>query len=460
VPRADTLHESLQVIFGSISKFQWREFLMGTLMILWLVGLRFVSRRVPKLSFLAALGPISACVIGIVVVVAAKPGKLIKIVATIPAGMPPVTVGRWAPIDGVGALMALALVVMVVDLLESTSIARALARKNGYHLNYNQEIVGLGLANFAGAAFSSYTTTGSFSRSAVNNSSGARTQLAGFVTSIVVMFVLLFLTPVFAKLPYNTIAAIIIVGVTQLIEFEMAYYLFRTHLRDFFMWLAAFIGTLFLGAELGLAISIGLALGIVILESAFPHTAVLGRVERTTVYRNVEQYPNAETTPGVLAARLDAPVYFANVRHISEKLEEYEADAAAAAGACDVEFVILEMTPVPHIDAMGAAWLEELWAAYQARGVQLVLSNPSARVLRVLSRSGFIEKLGREWVFVRVHDAVTYCKAHTRVALDGGGKPAVSPDGAVGAAPAHGSGDASVSPGAGATKQRSFSVRG
>jgi len=76
-----------------------------------------------------------------------------------------------------------------------TRARRALARKNGYPLAYNQEIVGLGLANFAGALFSAYTTTGSFSRSAVNNASGAKTQLAGFVTSIVVMFVLLFMTP-------------------------------------------------------------------------------------------------------------------------------------------------------------------------------------------------------------------------------------------------------------------------
>lgn len=59
-----------------------------------------------------------------------------------------------------------------VDLLESTSIARALANKNKYELVANQEIVGLGLANFAGAAFHCYSTTGSFSRSAVNNESG------------------------------------------------------------------------------------------------------------------------------------------------------------------------------------------------------------------------------------------------------------------------------------------------
>ncbi len=34
--------------------------------------------------------------------------------------------------------------------------------------------MGLGLANFAGAIFNCYTTTGSFSRSAVNNDTGAQ----------------------------------------------------------------------------------------------------------------------------------------------------------------------------------------------------------------------------------------------------------------------------------------------
>lgn len=95
-----------------------------------------------------------------------------------------------------------------------------------------QEITGLGIANLAGATFNCYTTTGSFSRSAVNNSSGAKTQLAGFVTAMAVMFVLLFLTKVFALLPYNTMAAIIIAGVLTLVEFDTALYLFKVRRRS------------------------------------------------------------------------------------------------------------------------------------------------------------------------------------------------------------------------------------
>lgn len=123
---------------------------------------------------------------------------------------------------------------MVVDLLESTSIARALAAKNKYELNANQEITGLGLANLAGAMFNCYSTTGSFSRSAVNNDSGAKTGLAGFITAWVVAAVLLFLTPVFEKLTYNTLGAIVISGVAGLLDYEQAFYLWKVRAAGWF----------------------------------------------------------------------------------------------------------------------------------------------------------------------------------------------------------------------------------
>ncbi|WIA41485.1 hypothetical protein OEZ86_008861 [Tetradesmus obliquus] len=414
VPRMDSLHEIIKVLIAGRAGFKWKECVMGLAMLGFLIGLKVISKRVKKLHWLAALGPIMACAISIIAVVAGKLDRRgIKVVEKIPQGLPSPTIGWWAPVNNLGPMLGLSAVVMLVDLLESTSIARALARKNGYELSYNQEIVGLGIANFAGAMFNSYTTTGSFSRSAVNNSSGAKTQLAGFITSMVVMFVLLFLTKVFELLPYNTMAAIIIAGVMGLVEFDTAIYLMKTHLRDFAVWLVAFLATLFLGIELGLAAAIGLALLIVIFESAFPHTAVLGRVDRTTVYRNVEQYPGAEMVPGVLVVRLDAPVYFANVQWMEDKLVAYEAEAlrfARANGIDRVEYIILDLTPVPHMDSMGAHFLEELHQSYKARGIQLILTNPSPRVVRLMERSGLIAKIGRDWIFVRVHDAVVNCQ--------------------------------------------------
>lgn len=434
MPRAETLQENIASLASVGGGAKWQEVVMGCSAIAFLLLLKFIGGRWPRFRIVRAFGPVTVCAVGIGIVASGvtggsgKTGK-IKTVGNIPQGLPPFSANKWVPVtQDPASLLGLAVIVTLVDLLESTSIARALARKHGYALVYGQEVVGLGLANIAGAMFSAYTATGSFSRSAVNNDTGARTQLSGFITALVVMLTLLVLTPILKLLPYNCMAAIIIVGLTSLFELGVAVHLLRVHLRDFFVWLAAFLCTLFLGIELGLAISIGLAVLIVIFESAFPHTAVLGRVERSPVYRNIEQYPDAELVPGILIVRLDAPVYFANVQWCQDKLVEYERAAerfAAANGAPRLEYVVLDLTPVPHLDSMGGDFFVQLAEDYAARGIRLALSNPNARVLRMLDRCGATllpgesvaeararkrgNRVPREWVFVRVHDAVNAC---------------------------------------------------
>jgi sulfate transporter 4 len=97
------------------------------------------------------------------------------------------------------------------------------------------------------------------------------------------MLVLLFLTPVFERMPYNATGAIIVSGVIGLFEGKEAWFLFRTNFTDFLVWLAAFLGTFCFGVEVGLGTAIGLALLFVIYQVAFPHTALLGKLPGTGV---------------------------------------------------------------------------------------------------------------------------------------------------------------------------------
>lgn len=115
----------------------------------------------------------------------------LRLTPSLPAGMPQFTGGWWLPLYNIQKQLVLAVLVCLLDVVESTSIARALAQKNKYKLNATQELRGLGIANLGGALFNAYTTTGSFSRSAVNNSVGAKTPLAGFITGVTVGLVLL-----------------------------------------------------------------------------------------------------------------------------------------------------------------------------------------------------------------------------------------------------------------------------
>jgi sulfate transporter 4 len=175
--------------------------------------------------------------------------------------------------------------------------------------------------------------------------------------------------------------------------------------KDFIVWIVAFFGTLFLGVELGLAISIGLALLLVIYESAFPHTAILGRIPGTTVYRNTKQYHETEIFSNILLFRIDAPIYFANITFIRDQLSKVIRKAQEVE---PVHYVILELSPVTHIDASGLQGVSDIIRDLRKDDIQLALANPSAYVAKKLELENVPENLGREWIFVRMHDAVQY----------------------------------------------------
>jgi len=439
VKRSKKFHEMLRYIFDDISHFNWRTFLMGTLSVIALVTLKNIGKTYPRFKFVRAMGPllVTAVTLGITWG-AGLDEKGIPIVGAIPVGLPAFTANIWTPIPEINELMVPVISMVVVGFMESIAIAKTLASKHKYELDSSLELVGLGMSNFLGAMFQGYPVTGSFSRSAVNDSSGAVSGISGIVTATLVALVLLFLTPVFEMLPLNVLAAIVISGVLGLLDYPEAIYLWKVHKLDFSTWLIACAGTLFLGVELGLAIAVILSILLVIYESAYPHTAVLGRLPGTTVYRNVKQYPDASTCSGVVIVRIDAPIYFANTQNVRDKLQKYynaakrrlaengggtlgaevgfndeEQNAGGARGdehlVQDVRFLVLEMSPVSHVDTSALHILHDLYAHYKNLGCQLCFCNPNRTVMSRFTASGFVEEVGRDHFFVNVHDAVDYC---------------------------------------------------
>lgn len=205
-----------------------------------------------------------------------------------------------------------------------------------------------------------------------------------------VLLVLSFITPVFERVPYNAMGAIVLSSVLGLFELSEALFLFKANFLDFLVWLAAFLGTIFLGVEIGLGIAIGLAIVLVVYQSAFPHTAVLGRLPETRarysalaraliakngvsrlcrsgvparsprkrwraeVYRNIKQYPSAQQTPHIVVVRVDAPIYFANVEWIRSRVAKYRDRNGADKRLGPVHYIVLDMAPVPFVDSTGA----------------------------------------------------------------------------------------------------------
>ncbi|XP_052623164.1 sulfate transporter 4.1, chloroplastic [Lactuca sativa] len=413
VSRSSQIIPVVKSIIEGADNFSWPPFVMGSSILAILLIMKHLGKTRKNLRFLRAGGPLTAVVLGTAFVKIFHPSS-ISLVGDIPQGLPPFSLPK--EFSHFKSLIPTAILITGVAILESVGIAKALAAKNGYELDSNQELFGLGVANICGSFFSAYPSTGSFSRSAVNHESGAKTGLSGIIMGCIMLGALLFLTPLFEYIPECALAAIVVSAVIGLVDYEEAIFLWKVDKKDFFLWVVTATTTLFLGIEIGVLVGVGFSLAFVIQESANPHIAVLGRLPGTTVYRNIQQYPEAYTYNGIVIVRIDAPIYFANTSYIKDRLRKYEleVDQSCKRGP-EVEriyFVILEMAPVTYVDSSAIQALKELYQEYNSRDIQIAIANPNKEVLLTLSKSGLIEQIGKEWCFVRVHDAVQVCLQH------------------------------------------------
>ncbi|XP_059317647.1 probable sulfate transporter 4.2 isoform X2 [Lycium ferocissimum] len=415
IERSSKILPLIKSIISGADKFSWPPFVMGSLTLAILLTMKHLGKTRKYLRFLRAAGPLTAVVLGTTFVKIYHPPS-ISLVGDIPQGLPKFSVPKQ--FGHVKSLIPTTVLITGVAILESVGIAKALAAKNGYELDSNQELFGLGVANICGSFFSIYPTTGSFSRSAVNHESGAKTGLSGLVMGIIMACALLFMTPVFEYIPQCALAAIVISAVIGLVDYDEAKFLWRVDKKDFLLWTITCMTTLLLGIEIGVLVGVGVSLAFVIHESANPHIAVLGRLPGTTIYRNTQQYPEAYTYNGIVIVRIDAPIYFANTSYIKDRLRDYEIEKEESTGrgpqVSRIHFVILEMAPVTYIDSSAVQALKELHQEYKSRDIQLAISNPNREVLLTLAKAGVIDLIGKEWYFVRVHDAVQICLQHVQ----------------------------------------------
>jgi len=196
VGQSKQIHKVLGKVFEDIEKLEWKTCLMGCGSIFALIVLKRIGKTYPRFKIVRALGPLLVTVFTTFLTWVAKLD--IPTVGEIPEGLPSLSANKWFPIeDGARLTFETVIPMVVVGFMESIAIAKQLASKHKYELDSSVELIGLGVANFLGGMFMSYPVTGSFSRSAVNNETGAKSGISAIVTATIVLFVLLFLTPLF-----------------------------------------------------------------------------------------------------------------------------------------------------------------------------------------------------------------------------------------------------------------------
>lgn len=324
----------------------------------------------------------------------------VAIVGEIPAGLPPLGVPGF-DLDLVRELLPAAVLISLVGFLESVSVAKSLAAKRRQKIDANQELLALGAANIGSALTSGYTVAGGFGRSMVNFTAGAVTPLASIITAGLIALSVVLFTPLLHFLPQATLAAIIVLAVSSLIDLKTFRESWAFNKADAISLAATFFAVLTLGVELGIVFGAVLSIALYLWRTSRPHMAIVGRVGETEHFRNVLRH-EVQTHPRLLLVRVDESLYFANTAYLEDQLMAHVADNP------EIDHLVLIMNAVNFIDASALDSLETLSHQLRDSGVTLHFAEVKGPVMDRLDRVDFKRHLGQGNIYLSTHEAVAH----------------------------------------------------
>ena len=393
IPRFDMILETINYALNNLDQTNWLAVAICLSSMLIMILLKRWNKNIP--------GALIVVIISTTLTGAFQLNlQGLEVIGDIPSGLPQLKI----PLLNWGVFVTLLptiLVVTTIGFVESISIAKMLESKHrDYKVVPDQELFALGTAKIVGAFFQAMPSSGSFSRSAVNDGAGAKTGMASVITSLLVVLTLLFLTDWFYYTPHAVLAAIILLAVRRIFDYKEAIHLWRTHRRDFWVLAGTFLITLVAGIEIGVLSGVLISIFIVLYRSSRPHFAVLGRVKGTPYYRNLFRHSNLEDFPEILIFRFDDQLYFANANYFKEKVVEELRKRTTT------KILILDCSNMHDLDSTGVNAMEEVFNHLQLENIQFRITNLTDRAEDIIEQSGLGTKLGSQHFFVNVDQAV------------------------------------------------------
>ena len=324
----------------------------------------------------------------------------IAVVGPIPSGLPHVTVPT-PPFGDVVELLPAAAGVFLVSFADEILTARAFAGKRHEHVRAGQELLAMGAANAAAGLTQAFSVGASGSRTAVNDSIGARSQFAGLFAAVTIGVVLLFLTGPVQYLPTAVLGAVIVsagVGLVDVAAWRALAAIDRVEVAIAGVTTGCVV---FFGVLQALVVAVGLSIVDTVRRSARPYDAVLGWVDDLGRYADVSLHPSARITPGVVVYRLDDRLFFANARYVTGRVRE-----AVRAAPTDARWVVFDAEAVMHVDTTGMEALSALATELRREGITLVVARLRRRIHDECELAGVTREIGPERFYPSVEQAV------------------------------------------------------
>ena len=399
---SDAPLENVGAIVTSVldGRINWTTFTVGaaTLAVMFLLK---GSKRVPG---------ILAAVVGATVVVDSlnlAAGAGVSVLGSLPQGLPAFAI-PWITSADIVPVVIGGTAIAMVSFADTSVLSRVYAAKTRAHVDPNQEMVGLGVANLAAGLFQGFPISSSASRTPVAEAAGARTQLSGVVGALTVALLLLVAPNLLKNLPISALAAVVIAAAIGMIEVTDLRRIYRIQRWEFWLAITCTVGVVVLGAIPGIGLAIVIAVVEFLWDSWRPHSAVLGRAEGIKGYHDIQRHPEAHLIPGLVLFRWDAPLFFANAEWFHDQVLD-----AVAASPTPVRWVVVAAEPVTSVDVTSADMLVELDDVLREAGISLCFAEMKGPVKDKLKRFGLFARLGEQFFFPTLGSAVSaYLKTH------------------------------------------------
>ncbi|WP_457536095.1 SulP family inorganic anion transporter [Williamsia sp. R60] len=357
-----------------------------------IVAFRLWLPRVP--------GVLVAVVAAIIVSAALGLTDDVGMVGALPDGMPLPSFGGvdWSDVvELVGPAAGIALIAFA----DTGVLSRTFAARHGEEVNGSTEMKAIGVANIAGGLFSGFPISASGSRTPVAEQSGAKTQLAGVVGALAVLVFVLAAPGVTAYLPDATLAAVVIVAATALVDVSGMVRMFRMSRIEFALAVAAFVGVALVGVLEGVLVAIGLSFVAVVARAWQPYRTELVQVADRPGFHDIARHPAGRRIPGLVLVRFDAPLFFAN----GGIFDDYVRSVVAAAHE-RVDWVIVAAEPVTGIDTTAVDELIDLDTYLANKGIRLVFAEMKGPMKDRLIRFGVGDRFGPDRFHPTIESAV------------------------------------------------------
>ena len=347
-------------------------------------------------------GPLVAMVLAAAAVAVLNLDRFgVETVGSVPRGLPPITIADFTSID-LGTLLPAALGVTIVAYTDNVVTARAFAARRREEIDARQEFLALGAANLGAGLFSGFPVSSSGSRTVIGDAMGSRTQLYSIVSAAILLLTMLFLGPALSTFPLAALGALVMFAALRLIDLAELRRIARFRRSELFLALATTAAVLIFDVLYGIAVAVALSILDLLRRIARPHDGILGFIPGLAGMHDIDDYATSKQIPGLLVYRYDAPLFFANA-------EDFKSRAFASVEAAEppVEWFVLNAEANTEIDLTAVDALEEVRRTLADRGVVFGLARVKFEVREILESTGFIDRVGKDRVFMTLPTAVS-----------------------------------------------------